>query len=214
MLVTGGYTGEISGEVRDSILGTQKRIRALISLIGDWLNLSRIEAGETLGPAEAVDLRDVLNETVETLTPLALERKITLDAGTPDSLPPVGGNRDLLAMLFGNLVVNAVKYNRRGGRVTIRSSEKDGTVSVAVEDTGPGIPPDRLPLVFEQFYRVKGGENTEGSGLGLSIARKIAELHSGSIEVESEIGKGTVFTVCLPAYGREGISPERRGEQR
>ena len=93
----------------------------------------------------------------------------------------------------------------------MRLAEEDGSIVVTVEDTGVGIPGDRLPLVFEQFYRVKGDGRAEGSGLGLSIARKIAELHSGSIAVESEVGKGTVFTVRLPACGQERVAPEKRG---
>jgi two-component system sensor histidine kinase/response regulator len=212
MLVTGGYTGEIPEVTRTSILGTQKRIKSLISLIGDWLNLSRIEAGEIAGPGAPVDLATVVAGIAETLRPLAEERNITLEVSTPDSLRPVLGHRDTLKMLFSNLVHNAIKYNRRGGRVLVRSAEEDGSIAIAVEDTGVGIPRDELPLVFEQFYRVKRDERMEGSGLGLSIAKKIAELHSGSIAVESEVGQGTVFTVRLPVRGQEKAEPEERGK--
>jgi two-component system sensor histidine kinase/response regulator len=207
MLVTGGYTGEISEDTRTSILGTRKRIKSLISLIGDWLNLSRIEAGGIVGPETHVDLETVMTEIVETLSPLAHERDITLKVDAPHSLRPILGNRDTLKMLFTNLVDNAIKYNHDGGRVLIGLAEEDGSIVVTVEDTGVGIPEDRLPLIFEQFYRVKGNGRTEGSGLGLSIAGKIAELHSGSIAVDSEVGKGTVFTVCLPACGQEQEAP-------
>ena len=207
MLVTGGYAGEISEATRTSILGTQKRIKGLISLIGDWLNLSRIEAGEVVGPEDPVDLEAVMAAIAETLSPLALERNITLKIDAPDSLRPVLGNRDALEMLFTNLVHNAIKYNRRGGSILIGLAEEDDSIVVTVEDTGVGIPRDQLALIFEQFYRVKEEGRTDGSGLGLSIARKIAELHAGSIAVKSEVGKGTVFTVRIPACGQEQEAP-------
>jgi len=213
MLVTGGYTGEIPDAVRASILGTQKRITALISLIGDWLNLSRIEARETVKPEDPVDVKSIVAGIAETLGPLATERNITLEISAPDSLRPVLGNRDTLEMLFSNLIDNGIKYTHDGGRVSIRSAEENGSIVVTVEDNGVGIPRDQLPLIFEQFYRVKGERPTEGSGLGLSIARKIAELHSGSITVESEVGKGTVFTVRLPACELEREAPQKRGRQ-
>lgn len=211
MLVTGGYTGEIPETARSSILGTQKRIRSLISLIGDWLNLSRIEAGEMAVERVPVDLPAVLAGIAETLGPLGADRKISLQVSGSDSLRPVHGDPEMLNMLFSNLIHNAIKYNHDGGRVLVRCSEDADGVVVKVEDTGTGIPPDQLPLIFEQFYRVKGDKPVDGSGLGLSIARKIAEIHSGSIDVQSEVGRGTVFTVCLPASGQQGRAPEKRG---
>jgi len=211
MLVTGGYTGEIPETARSSILGTQKRIRSLISLIGDWLNLTRIEAGEMAVERVPVDLQAVLAGIAETLGPLGAARNITLQISGSDSLRPVPGDPEMLNMLFTNLIHNAIKYNRDGGKVLVRCSEDDDGVVVKVEDTGTGIPPDQLPLVFEQFYRVKGDKPMDGSGLGLSIAKKIAEFHSGSIDVQSEVGTGTVFTVCLPAGGQQGRAPEKRG---
>jgi two-component system sensor histidine kinase/response regulator len=200
MLVTGGYTGEISESARSSILATQNRIRGLISLIGDWLNLSRIEAGEGSGPKDAVDIKALLAEAAETMGPLAREKKIALDVLVPGGLPPVLGDHDMLQMLLNNLIHNAIKYNRQGGSVTVRSTKQDDMIEVTIEDTGVGIPEEQLPLIFEQFYRVKGEGHTEGSGLGLAIAKKIAEQHSGTIAVESAVGKGTTFTVCLPAH--------------
>ena len=212
MLVTGGYTGEISENARTSILGTQKRIKSLISLIADWLNLTRIEGGETVGPIEPVELAAVVAGTAETLGPLAQERNITLDVSGLDSVRPVPGNRDTIEMLFNNLLHNAIKYNRDGGRVTVRAVEDDDCVTVTVEDTGVGIRQDQIPFIFEQFYRVKGDKRGEGSGLGLSIARKIAELHSGSIGVKSEVGKGTIFTVQLPSSDQGSEAPKKRGK--
>jgi signal transduction histidine kinase len=209
MLVTGGYTGAISEPSRMSILGTQKRIKALISLINDWLDLSRIDSGGIAEPVERLDVNTILHEVLETLGPLARDRDLGIEIDAREPPTQVRGNRDMLRMVFTNLVHNAIKYNRDGGRVLIRSAEEGGDITVTVEDTGVGIPSDILPMVFEQFYRVKGKGLAEGSGLGLSISKRIVELHSGSITAESEIGKGSVFVVRLPALGRESDTPDK-----
>jgi two-component system sensor histidine kinase/response regulator len=211
-LVTGGYAGEVSGEARDIIKGMQERIKGLISLIGDWLDLSRIDAGETIGVREEVDLGAVVTEVLAILRPLADGKKVSLEVASVGRVPPVMGNREILMMLFSNLVDNAIKYNREGGKVHIRLEDEDGNIKAAVGDTGVGISGDDLPLIFEQFYRAKGGDRAQGSGLGLSISRKIAELHGGRIEVESEMGKGTVFTVRLPASGDQRTLSKGKGK--
>jgi two-component system sensor histidine kinase/response regulator len=198
MLVTGGYAGEISEEAARAILGMQERIERLLTLIGDWLSLARIDAGEILMDTGPVDLRSVLGEAVETLRPLAQEKGVSLGIEPGNSVPPIDGNRETLTMLFSNLIDNAIKYNREGGSVDIRFETETGNVRVTIRDTGTGMPQETLPLIFEQFYRVKGDGGTRGSGLGLSISRRIAELHGGSIAAESEVGKGSVFTVRLP----------------
>jgi len=111
------------------------------------------------------------------------------------------GDQDRLIRLFLNLLDNAVKYTPAGGNVTAVVSRRGCGVEVAVMDTGSGIPPEHLPHIFERFYRVdKARSRSEGGvGLGLAIAEHIAELHGGSIRVASELGKGTIFTVSLPA---------------
>jgi len=102
--------------------------------------------------------------------------------------------------LFLNLVDNAIKYTPEGGRVTLSWRREDGWVRVDVSDTGVGIPPEDLPHIFERFYRVDKARSRErgGTGLGLSIAQWIAHAHGGRIEVESQVGQGTTFTVWLP----------------
>ncbi len=193
-----GLGGEISGQARRTILSMQRRIKALILLINDWLDLARIESGEILGSKEPVDLRAAVSEVIETLIPLADERQISLRLTAPQDLPRITGNKQTLLMLFTNLIHNGIKYNRQGGRVETELRRLDGDIEALIKDTGVGIPSEDLPLVFEQFYRVKGEDRTEGSGLGLSISRRIVEAHSGTIDVQSEPGKGTVFRVCLP----------------
>jgi two-component system sensor histidine kinase/response regulator len=204
MVITSGLGGEISGQARQTILSMQTRIKALISLINDWLSLARIESGEILGSKEPVDLRATLSEVIETLAPLADERQVSLEVTASPDLHRITGNKQALLMLFTNLIHNGIKYNRQGGRVETELRRLDGSVEARIKDTGVGISSEDLPLIFEQFYRVKGEGRTEGSGLGLSISRRIVEAHSGTIDVQSEPGKGTVFRVCLPT----GSAPE------
>jgi len=198
MVITGGLVGEIPEKTNQMLLRMKERIKGLISLISDWLDLSRIESGEMVTKMEPVDLKIILSEVMEMMKPLADEKKVTLRFTAPEKYPSIVGGRETLQMLFTNLIHNGIKYNRKGGKVEVILENEDQGTKIIVKDTGVGIPREKLPLIFEQFYRVKKKEAVVGSGLGLSIVKKIVEAHSGSIGVESELGKGTTFTVCLP----------------
>ncbi len=198
MVIIGGMVGEIPEKANQRLLRMKERIKGLISLISDWLDLSRIESGEMVTKMEQVDLKTILSEVMELMKPLADEKKVTLRFTAPEKYPSIAGNQETLQMLFTNLIHNGIKYNREMGEVDIVLKNEKKGAKVIINDTGVGIPKEKLPLIFEQFYRVKNGKQAEGSGLGLSIVKKIVEAHSGSIEVESESGKGTTFTVYLP----------------
>jgi two-component system phosphate regulon sensor histidine kinase PhoR len=130
----------------------------------------------------------------------ALERGIILEFEPYDPLPLIDADVNNMEGVFTNLVNNAMRYTLQGGRVTIKSGVKGEYVKVEVIDTGIGIAQEDLPKIFDKFYRVKTAQtrNIMGSGLGLSIVKGIIEAHLGLIEVESELGKGTTFTVFLP----------------
>ena len=198
MVITGGMVGEIPEKANQILLKMRGRIKELISLIRDWLDLSRIESGEMVTNMEPIDIKGVLCDVVDLLQPLADEKKVALSFVGPVESHSIVGNQETLHMLFTNLVHNGIKYCHEGGKVEIVLENKNGRTKVTVKDTGVGIPSEKLPFIFEQFYRVKDGNYVEGSGLGLSIAKKIVEAHACSIDVESELGKGTTFTVCLP----------------
>jgi two-component system sensor histidine kinase/response regulator len=198
MVVTGGMAGEIPSKVKDILLRMRERITSLIGLISDWLDLSRIDSGEFITEMAPVNLRELLIETIESLNPLADTKKVSLRLKAPKDFPTILGNRETLKMLFSNLIHNAIKYNKKNGFVETTLKTNDHRIQVAVKDSGIGIPDDKLPLIFTEFYRVKEVKPVEGSGLGLAIAKKIAEAHLGTIEVESVAGKGTTFTVTLP----------------
>jgi len=135
---------------------------------------------------------------VDLLKPLADEKNVTLQFSAPESFPSILGNRETLHMLFTNLIHNAIKYNRTDGRVEVTLEEDDHQAKVSVRDNGMGISEEEIPFVFEPFYRAKSGKDVQGSGLGLSIAKRIVEAHSGSITVDSKVGEGTVFRVFIP----------------
>jgi two-component system phosphate regulon sensor histidine kinase PhoR len=111
---------------------------------------------------------------------------------------PVYGDLNQLKTLFLNIIENALKYTPPNGRVEVSAADKGATAEVSIKDTGQGIPQEDIPHIFDRFYRVDKSRSSSGFGLGLSIAKAIAEAHGGTIMVLSRIGEGTVFTVSLP----------------
>ena len=174
----------------------------LQELLDDLLILSRLEGADAFAEREPVDLSEAIDRAVDLFTPAAREKRVTLEVQV-DRVPPVTGDPGSLERLVLNLVDNAIKYNRPDGRVTL-SLRRDGDEAVLeVTDTGIGIPPEAIPRLFERFYRVDKGRAREegGTGLGLAIVKHIAQLHGGSVDVESHAGKGSTFRVRLPLEG-------------
>ncbi|OUO67223.1 ATP-binding protein [Anaerotruncus colihominis] len=170
----------------------------LIALTDDIIRLSRIERAD-LTENVPVELRALCDRAVETLRFTAEQKQVEI-AVTGGSAP-VRGDRQMLDELITNLVDNAVKYNRPGGRVDVSLSVQDGLVCLRVADTGIGIPKEHQERIFERFYRVdqSRSKQTGGTGLGLSIVKHVVERHGGSITLESVPGEGTAVTVRLPA---------------
>jgi signal transduction histidine kinase len=170
----------------------------LSRIVGDLLDLSRLESGSELDDAVAVDA--VLRDEAERFEEPAAEAGVELSV-LADAVPRVRGSARDLALLVRNLVDNAIRYTRAGGRVEVALGAEDGEVVLSVRDTGFGIPQRDLPRIFERFYRVDRARSREtgGTGLGLSIVRHVVENHGGRISVESELGRGTRFEVRLPA---------------
>jgi two-component system phosphate regulon sensor histidine kinase PhoR len=171
----------------------------LRSLIDDMLVLSQIENAKEDPAAQRCDLSQELGRTVERMLPIAEKAGVSLQWEAEEVLP-VSASASRLQQLFGNLIDNAVKYNRPGGKVTVTARRQRNVAVVRVEDTGIGIPPEHLPRLFERFYRVDTSRSREvgGTGLGLAIVKHIAGLYRGDVSVESTPGEGSVFTVRLP----------------
>jgi signal transduction histidine kinase len=171
-------------------------------LIDDTLSLARIERGEVALALESVDWPALIKKAEETFKTSAADRNLALETKVEPDLPGIQGDSKLLEQAIGNLLDNAIKYNRPGGKVALsvtRAGEKG--VRVLVEDTGIGIPREDLPRVFERFYRVDKARSREmgGTGLGLAIVNHLVQAHGGSLAIESEMGKGTRVRITLPA---------------
>ena len=192
---------ELSPEHRESFLeliaGETNR---LAELIGDVLDTSRIEAGTFNFRFRDVDLSQLVRDTVATAQLGQDEVQLRVDVKSP--LPEIRGDLDRLRQVLTNLIDNAIKYSPSGGEVEVRAYPQNGRVLVDVSDDGPGIAKEDQKLIFEKFGRVTGtGATRPGTGLGLFIARSIAEAHGGVLEVQSAPEQGATFTLELPLAG-------------
>ncbi|HEY8723307.1 MAG TPA: ATP-binding protein [Gaiellaceae bacterium] len=189
---------ELQPEQRESFLALiGDETTRLAVLIGDVLDTSRIEAGTFSYRFSDVDIAAIVRDTVAIAAVGQDEVPIVAEVGP--GVPIVRGDPERLRQIFGNLIDNAVKYSPTGEPVEVRVAQSSGAVLVSVRDRGPGIEAGDQRLIFEKFGRVTAGNSKPGSGLGLYIARSIAETHGGTIAVSSAPGRGSTFTVNLPA---------------
>jgi len=156
-------------------------------LISELLDLTRIESGQKRREFSEVDVRELARAALDTAAPAASARRIATTLDAPPDLRIVA-DRGELEILLNNLVSNAVKYNRDGGRVDVRIDRQDGVVRLAVADTGIGLTPDESSRLFQEFVRIKNDRTRTipGTGLGLSIVKKLAQLYGGDVTVQSE----------------------------
>jgi signal transduction histidine kinase len=189
---------ELQPEQRESFLALiEQETGRLSNLIGDVLDTSRIEAGTFTYVFDDVDVGELVRETAS-MVALGND-EVNLQTQVKDPLPTVRGDRERLRQLLLNLMTNAAKYTVAGDDIEVSARTEDGLVTVSVSDHGPGIPPEQHRLVFEKFGRLNpGGKSKPGAGLGLFIARSIAEAHGGSLDLASAAGAGTTFTLRLP----------------
>ena len=180
----------------ESVAAIKRESERMKGLIENLLELARGDEGMKLNLKEN-DLTEVVEEAAESAR-ASVNGKVLIERPTPQQEVSAVFDRERLRQAISILLDNAVKYSPEGGRVTIGIVEEDGSVRVEVADTGIGIPEDQIPHVFERFYRAEEARSTEGLGLGLSIARQIAEDHRGSIEVRSKPGEGSTFIMRIP----------------
>jgi signal transduction histidine kinase len=174
-------------------------ISRLSELTTSFLDLSRLESGRAQFQVNTFDLKRLLEDCCEMELPRAAEKNLELRLQVHPGLPMLTADQDKIKQVVINLINNGIKYNRPGGKVTVNAATDESGFLLSVRDTGPGIPPESMPNLFTRFYRVPGLENvSSGTGLGLSICKRIVEAHQGRIEVQSEAGTGTTFTVLLP----------------
>ena len=199
-VILDGLAGDIS-EKQSEILGRASlRIRALVALSNELLDLSRIEAGLITQEKEQIDIRPILKEQIAFYQTDASEKSHTLEADLPEHLPPVLANRQNIEEIISNLVSNAIRYTPEGGHIKVGAGIEGNYVHFYVSDTGLGISKEDQEKIFERFFRIKN-EKTRyitGTGLGLPIVKSIVEAHNGMIHVDSEEGRGATFKVYIP----------------
>ncbi|HEX3267882.1 MAG TPA: ATP-binding protein [Gaiellaceae bacterium] len=197
---------ELTEEQRRFLVIVDRNSERLLSLVSDLLFLAQIEAGKLAIEVGVVDLETIVEECVETWSPVASARGVAL-ACTTDELPELQGDRTRLVQVLDNLVSNALKFTPGGGRVEVRLTAADGLAALEVEDTGLGIPADEQPRLFERFFRSSSATKNAipGSGLGLTITKAIVEHHGGRIELESTENVGTIVRVELPLTSERSL---------
>lgn len=176
-----------------------KQCTRLEALLSDLLTLSRLEHSEDQVRAASVEMGSVVAEALEDVVERVAKKELVLETDL-QPVPRVAGDAVALERLCTNLLANAVKYNRPGGTIQVRLLPSRGDVVLEVEDTGIGIPAESIDRLFERFYRVDKGRSRKegGTGLGLAIVKHAANLHGGIVEVESELGRGSLFRVRIP----------------
>lgn len=207
-------TAKTEEHYRDAIATALQDVERLTQTIRALLNLSQAESGQMTLQKDAIDLSAAARSAAEQFLPLAEANEVALHYETRGDCA-ISADRVQVERLLWNLLSNAVKYTERGGRIRVMTQRSDGMVELAVDDTGIGIPAEALPRIFERFYRVphRADENLDhGVGLGLSFVAWIVRAHNGTIDVESEPGKGSSFRVRLPGI-RTAREPDIRKEE-
>jgi signal transduction histidine kinase len=202
-----GYTeliiDGIYGETPEKAQAVLKRIesngRHLLGLINDVLDLSKIEAGQLKLALADYSIKDVVYNVVSAVEPLATKKKLNFKVEVRPDMPTAHGDEQKLTQVLLNLTGNAIKFTD-AGEVAIKVTAANGSYTVAIQDTGPGISATDQAKLFQQFQQADNSitKTKGGTGLGLAISKKIIELHGGSISVESSVGQGSTFAFTLP----------------
>jgi signal transduction histidine kinase len=188
----------LSNEHRERVADLLQQTRRLTSVAENLLLLSRADTGRLSLRATEFDLGKLLEGSLEDARILGAGSNLEIEANIPERLP-MNGDREMISLTVQNLVENAVKYNRRGGKILLSAEKHDHVVQIRVGNNGPGIPSPQAPHVFERFYRARGDEQTPGHGLGLSIARELARAHADDLTLTTTRPDWTEFCLRLSA---------------
>ena len=193
-------------EYREALINNLEQVGRRIALTHPLLTLANFTSGKPPVHLVPLALEPLIQDLVDELTPLADDRRITLTVES-QSVPPILGDAQWIKQALINLLDNALHFTPPAGAVTIRLEAVGDEVAVAVEDTGHGIEPEHLPHLFERFYRTDWAraKDAGGTGLGLPIVKEIAEAHGGTVSVTSQVEKGSIFTLHLPASTSQTI---------
>ena len=196
-LLLEGAAGTLALKQQELLQACKEDCERLERLMRDLLDLSRIEAGKSAPQLAPVRVSDLVSASTEGLRPQVEAKGLSFVSDVPAQLPFVFADRGQIERVITNLVSNAVRHTDRGGEIRLSAVQRQGHVAISVQDTGHGIPPEYLAHIFEKFVRVPDAPSGD-AGLGLAISKRIVEAHGGKIVVQSEIGRGTMFTFTLP----------------
>ncbi len=199
-VVLDGLAGEITARQQDLLNRSQLKIRSLLDLINDLLDVAKIESSRKVRQQAPLDMGEILEHTAALMKSGAEKHNIALRLEIPVGLPLIQSDPQSMEELISNLLGNAINYSPDGGEIVVSAALKGNFLEVCVSDTGIGIAAEEIPKIFDKFYRVKDPRtrHVRGTGLGLSIVKAIVDSSGGSVEVESKPGSGSTFRVLLP----------------
>jgi len=187
-------------EQRNYLEIAAKHSERLGKLVSELFELAKLDSRETQPHVEPFSLGELVQDVVQKFRLSAEKKNVRLQARLREDLGFVSADIGLIERVFENLIENALRYTPEGGEITVALIPETDRITVQVTDTGCGIPQEELPHIFDRFYRVEKHERSDGAGLGLAIAKRILELHGGSIRAESAVDRGTAFTFHLPVH--------------
>jgi len=199
-VVLDGLAGELTKKQTDILQKSSNRVKSLTKLSTELLDLSKIESGLINQEREELDLVELISGQISLYRDKAEARSIHLTTKETRKKICMMGNRINMEEVVSNLISNAIRYSPNGGKIIVWSDEKSDCAKIVVSDTGLGIPQNDLDHIFDRFFRVKNEKtrHINGTGLGLAIVKSIVDAHHGTIEVESEVDKGTCFSIFFP----------------
>lgn len=176
------------------------RLKSLSDLVNDLLDISRMELKTKSREIEDIDIKEIIKNTIQLFEIELKKKEIQLELKIDDNLPPIKADYNEISRLITNLLSNAIKYNKDNGKIIIEASASTNYLQIKISDTGIGMKPEEKAKLFNEFFRAKNEKTRgiSGTGLGLSIVKKIIDSYYGKINVDSEFGKGTTFTINLP----------------
>jgi signal transduction histidine kinase len=208
-VIIDGYLEDNREKQIDLLKRARVRIRGIVKLLDDLLLLSQLEEGTKKIKMTAIDIEDILTPLIDRMEEYARENNISLSWNLANNAPPIFGQSELLEMVFSNIINNGIKYSNPGGIVEVEAKREDSYFIFLVKDYGIGIKKEEIPKIFDVFFRGKyaRGDTREGMGLGLSLVKKIIDVHHGTINIKSKFNKGTTVTIRLPEYkkGRKNV---------
>lgn len=199
-ILIAGKLGEIAPAQKERLEKIDKHSNNLVHLINNLLDIARIESGRVQMDIKEISLKELLDSTIDIFTPQIKEKNMTFKINSNIKIDKIKADRSQIERVFLNLLSNAVKFTPEKGKISLTIDEKEESIRFSVEDTGIGIPKQDIEKIGQEFFRANNtqDQNIKGTGLGISLVKKIIEAHNGKLWIESELGKGTKFSFTIP----------------